>query len=115
MKSHAPPTPWIVMHAETVRGRMRVVVGAIPWIIVIACAIDYSWSVHITSHVARSVANINHFWRGFVDVNVPDIVSRRGRRDLVDVCGSFITHFVGTCRLQRYKPNTLIDAIVFTA
>ena len=70
MKSYTPSIVWIVTHAESICNRSRIIIRAIPWIIIITRSIKHGSSIYITSHITRRITHVNILWCCFVHIHI---------------------------------------------
>ena len=85
----APPGIRIVMHTVTISRIPRVIIGTVPWIVIISCSVYHNTTIHIRAGVSGCIPNINHFRCIVINIYVFHIVDRAFCRDIFNIFRPF--------------------------
>ncbi len=107
-KAYAPSVPWIVAYRKSVSVVMMVIVPPVPWIIIVACTVNYGRPIHVRTIVTWRIPYIDHGGRCLVDIYIFSIVLWVFCRYFLYLIGSLICYLPWPIGRSCPKPNGVI-------
>src|SRR5580658_1159489 len=102
----------IVTEPKTPGPGPRIVEPVEPGIVIEPRSVNDRRSIDISIQITRRIAHIDIIGGHIIDINILQIVIRRCRRDLIDLCGPVCRYCPRPVRTGRLEPNAIVYAVI---